>query len=134
MLVKDIMSRNVITVTLNDTANDVKKIFDNIKIHHVVVIEEKKLLGIISDRDILRCISPYLDTPAETPRDHFTLNKRVQQIMTSDLITVQESSPLKEAARLMLENEISCLPVLNEENMMTGILSWKDILRNVYEE
>ena len=131
MIVKDIMSVQVNTVTLNHTINDVKRIFDNTDIHHVVVVEEGEIYGILSDRDILKCISPYMDTAAETARDLFPLKKKVHQIMTRNPVTVLTSSSVKDAAKLILDKKLNCLPVIDENNKLTGMLSWKDILRHV---
>lgn len=131
MIVKDIMTGEVKTVTLDHTIYDVKRIFDNTDIHHVVVVEEGEIYGILSDRDILKCISPYQNTVAETERDLFSLKKKVHQVMTRDPVTVLASSSVKDAAKLILDNKLSCLPVIDENNKLTGMLSWKDILRHV---
>lgn len=131
MIVKDIMTGEVKTVTLDHTIYDVKMIFDNTDIHHVVVVEEGEIYGILSDRDILKCISPYQNTVAETERDLFPLKKKVHQVMTRNPVTVLASSSVKDAAKLILDNKLSCLPVIDENNKLTGMLSWKDILRHV---
>ena len=60
-------------------------------------------------------------------RDTETLNRRAHQIMSREPITVSRTL-LKEAAGLMLEHQISCLPVL-ENGALVGIVSWKDLLR-----
>ena len=86
------------------------------------------LVGVISDRDLLRALSPYLDTDAEMNRDTETLNRRAHQIMSRQPITISPESSLPEAAAIMLEQHVSCLPVL-ENGALVGILSWKDLLR-----
>ena len=85
-------------------------------------------MGVISDRDLLRAISPYLDTDAEMNRDTETLNRRAHQIMSREPITISPERSLQEAASIMLEQHVSCLPVL-ENGALVGIVSWKDLLR-----
>ncbi len=143
MPVKNIMTKHVITVTLDTEVQHIKKIFDDIDIHHVIVLEDestndrgmkrKKVIGIISDRDVLRCVSPYAGTPAESARDTFTLSKKAHQIMTHKPFTVTPSSSIPSAARLMLEKGVGCLPVV-EDHQLKGILSWKDLMAAALKE
>ena len=57
------------------------------------------------------------------------LEQMVSQIMTKDPMTVKKDTPIKEAVELVLNNKISCLPVVTKAGKVDGILSWKDILR-----
>ena len=75
----EIMSRRIVTVELDDTLEAIKKIFDSTKFHHLLVVEEGKLWGVISDRDLLRALSPFIGTTVESARDAATLRKRVHQ-------------------------------------------------------
>ena len=74
MLIERIMSKPVVTVTLDDTLRVVKQAFENAKFHHLLVVEEGKLYGVISDRDLLKSISPFIGTVQETTHDKFTKN------------------------------------------------------------
>lgn len=82
----------------------------------------------LSERDLLRAISPNLGSSAETIKDLETLQKRVHQVMTRDPITVAPHINLDTATRLLLDNNIGCLPVLENGNLV-GIVTWKDLLR-----
>ena len=130
MNVADIMTTEVFTVGLDDTLGQIQKIFENKKFHHLLVLEEEKILGIISDRDILKEISPYLKTLAEDARALETLKKKAHQIMSRDPITVDKDTRIEDAAHLLMENDISCLPVISAAGDIEGILTWKDILRS----
>ncbi len=130
MNVADIMTTEVFTVGLDDTLGQIQKIFENKKFHHLLVLEEEKILGIISDRDILKEISPYLNTLAEDARALETLKKKAHQIMSRDPITVDKDTRIEDAAHLLMENDISCLPVISAAGDIEGILTWKDILRS----
>ena len=129
MKIKSLMSTNVVTVKLDDPISKVKEIFEALGFHHLLVVEDKKLFGIISDRDLLKAISPKVDTAAATTQDLATLNKRAHQIMTSKPLFLKEESSVREAINLFNENKISCIPVVNENNNPVGIVSWRDIMR-----
>lgn len=132
MLVREIMTTRVATVSMDDRLNVIKEIFEQAHFRHLLVVEDDLLVGVISDRDLLRALSPYLDTDAEMTRDTDTLNRRAHQIMSRQPITIAPDRPLQEAARLMLERHVSCLPVL-EDGALVGILSWRDLLRVMFD-
>jgi acetoin utilization protein AcuB len=96
-----------------------------------VVDEHKKLSGVLSDRDLLRALSPYVGSATETARDLATLNKRVHQIMTRRPITLRQESGIAEAVELLLKNRISCLPIVDDDFKPVGIVSWRDLLRTL---
>lgn len=131
MLVEQIMSKPVVSVTLGDTLRTVKKIFENAKFHHLLVVEKGKLYGVISDRDLLKSISPFIDTLQATAHDKFTLNIKVHQIMHRKPITLKHSADVYEAISLFNQHTISCIPVMNEKGVPIGIISWRDILRAI---
>ena len=128
MLIKEIMTTRVATVSMDDRLGVIKAIFEQAHFRHLLVLEEEVLVGVISDRDLLRALSPYLDTDAEMNRDTETLNRRAHQIMSRQPITISPESSLQEASAIMLEQHVSCLPVL-ENGALVGIVSWKDLLR-----
>lgn len=131
MLVEQIMSKPVVTVTLDDPLRLVKQIFDNSMFHHLLVVEEGKLYGVISDRDLLKSISPFIGTLQEKALDKFTLNKKAHQIMSRKPITLPPLADVYEAISLFNQHSISCIPIVNETGMTLGIVSWRDILRTI---
>lgn len=132
MQVETIMTTRVVTVEMDDRLSVIKDIFEQAHFRHLLVIEEGQMIGIISDRDLLQALSPYLDSAAEQSRDTETLNRRAHQIMTRDPVTVSSHQTLAYAARLMLDKKVSCLPVL-DQGQLVGVLSWKDLLKAALE-
>ena len=129
MDVGDIMTARVVTVEMDDRLDVVKQIFDTLNFHHLLVIDErKKLTGVVSDRDLLKALSPQLGSAAETTRDAATLNKRVHQIMSRKLLTLHPRAAVTDAVQLFLEHRISCIPIVTEEFKPVGILSWRDVM------
>ena len=130
MDVGTIMTARVVTVEMDDRLDVVKKIFDTLNFHHLLVIDDNRTLkGIVSDRDLLKALSPYVGSAAENARDIATLNKRVHQIMSRNLVTLQRHALLGEAMQLFLEHRISCIPIVNDEFKPVGILSWRDVFK-----
>ena len=131
MKLKEIMSKRIVTVELDDRLGVVKEVFDSLKFHHLLVIEDGKLFGVVSDRDLLRALSPYIDSSVETARDVATLNKRVHQIMTRKPITLTADASVADAMGLFLSHPISCIPIVDEQFKPVGIVSWRDVMRSV---
>jgi acetoin utilization protein AcuB len=129
MIVQDIMSRRVVTVELDDKISAVKEIFDNLKFHHVLVVEDGVLLGVVSDRDLLKALSPNIGTSTESYKDTATLNKRVHQIMSREPSRLHPEATLLEAINVFNTHTISCIPIVDHADRPVGVLSWRDILK-----
>lgn len=97
-------------------------------IRHLPVIEEGKVVGIVTDRD-LRLVFPSALTAGRKEQDaHDALERvRVSEIMTSRVLTVSPETSIADAARLLLERRIGGLPVV-QENRLVGIITKTDIL------
>ena len=130
MTVASIMTGRVITVRMDDSLGKIRELLQNVQFHHLLVVERGRLVGIVSDRDFLRAVSSFLGTPSEQTRDLDTLDKKAHQIMTRKLITVDKDTSIEAAAKLLLENNTSCLPVTSPQGEIEGIVTWKDILRS----
>jgi acetoin utilization protein AcuB len=133
MKINQIMSTKLVTVGLDDSLGTVKDIFDNARFHHLLVIEEGKLIGVVSDRDLLRSISPNIGTNRYTLQDLATLNKRVHQIVTRKPITLSPEATVIDAVSVFNTYAISCIPVVDADGVAVGILSWRDIMKNFYQ-
>jgi acetoin utilization protein AcuB len=129
--VDKIMSRHVVSVDMDDKLSDVREIFEHVRFHHLLVMENDRLAGIISDRDLLKAVSPYANTQSERPRDAATLRKRVHQIMSRKPITIPVDGSVLDAIKLFIDDKISCLPVLDKDGSVAGILTWRDILKAI---
>jgi len=131
MNVGSIMSTKLVTVQLDDKLSLVKEIFDTVKFHHLLAVEDGQLYGVVSDRDLLRALSPYIGSTVESARDLATLNKRVHQIMTRKPVTLRPEASVADAIALFLAHGISCIPIVDADMRPVGILSWRDILRTL---
>jgi len=128
MKVVEAMTSRVVTVTMDDRIPVLQNILSQAGFHHLLVVEEGKLQGVISDRDVLRVLSPFLDTEAELVRDLNTAQRPAHQVMTRSPVTVTPDTSVKEALDLMLTHDISCLPVLDRDEIL-GIFTIHDGVR-----
>jgi len=129
MPVADIMTRQVITISPELSIGEIRPMFNRFQIHHLLVVEDGKLVGLISDRDVLRAISPFVDTSAEDQKDSFTLTRKARQIMATQLLTVESQEGIRDACNRLLEGKVSLLPVV-DKGKLVGVVSWKDVLRH----
>jgi acetoin utilization protein AcuB len=131
MTVQQIMATRIVTVELDDKLRTVREIFQAMKFHHLLVVDGGKLCGVISDRDLLRAVSPFIGTLSETERDVGTLDRRVHQIMSRKPITLRPTAAIADAITLFLTHNISCLPIVDEQFRPIGLVSWRDVLKSV---
>lgn len=127
--ISEVMRRHTVTVGPDVTILEVKLLFESSRFHHVLVVEQGRLAGVVSDRDLLKHISPFIGKLSERVQDRHTLNLRVHQVMTRRLVTASAGETLEDAARRMLEHDVSCLPVVDAHGRVQGILTWKDLVR-----
>ncbi|KYK31020.1 MAG: hypothetical protein AYK22_08325 [Thermoplasmatales archaeon SG8-52-3] len=116
MLVKDVMTKNVITIDSNQTILDAYKLYRDNKVGSLVVTDSDKCIGIVTERDL---IEKSIDKDLKT-----TL---VKDIMTSNIRTISPTDNLDTASELMEKYKIKKLPVLFNDNI-TGIITINDIV------
>jgi acetoin utilization protein AcuB len=128
MFVSDWMTRKVFTVTPDDGIYDAIKLLKEKDIKHIPVVKDGRLKGLLSDRD-LRTFSPSKATTFDAYELHYLLARtKVKEIMKTKIITTTPDTPIEEAARLMYDQNLGCLPVL-ENSKVVGIVSDRDIFR-----
>lgn len=124
------MTKDLITVFLDDDLKKVKSIFEENNLHHLLVVDDDGILyGVVNDRDLYKHLSPSAGTVKETNKDAQLLNKKINLIMSRELVTAPESLNINEAVVLFHEHHISCLPIVNNKNEPIGIITWRDIIK-----
>jgi len=134
MTVADIMTTKVITATMDDTLGGIRKVLELNHCHHIPIVEANRLVGIVSDRDVLKDLNPCADTVAADNQALNTLKKKAHQIMTRRVITISPEDTVEEAAAIMLERKFNCLPVMERSGAVVGIVTKTDILKYMLEK
>ncbi len=127
--VGDVMSQPVHVVRSDETLQAARKALEIFGVHHMLVENNGRIVGIVSDRDVLRHLSPYAEGISAQTRDEATLRRPIYSIATYDLTTVEMDTTLEEATALMLRNGISCLPVRGRQGNVVGIVTKTDLLQ-----
>ena len=130
--VREIMTREVIRARPDITLENAQHLFTKHHFHHLLIFNQRKLVGIISDRDILKNTSPFINKLAERAQDINTLNKPLHQFMSRNIVTIPEAACIKHAARIMTSRRVSCLPVTDDHHNIVGIITHRDILHLFY--
>ena len=122
MQIKNLMSEDIITIDKDQNLSDALKLLRKHNISRLPVTNNKELVGIISERDIANSLgsSKYESMPAS--RLH------ISSIMVKEVFTVPQTMKLDEVARLMLDNGIGSVPVIDEDDKMVGIVSKADFV------
>jgi acetoin utilization protein AcuB len=127
MRVVDVMTKNALTVTPMETVGQADELMTTNRIRQLPVVKGKDLVGIVTDRDIRSFLSgSLLESPEARER---ALASAVQEIMTTEPITVSTDDDLQEAVELMIEEKIGGIPVVDEAEGLVGIVTYVDVLR-----
>ncbi len=129
--VTDIMSGRVAVLAFDDTLLTVEGIFSSVRFRHLPVVDDHgNIIGIISDRDFLRHVSPFYGTINEQTRDVEIMNRKVGMVMTRNPVCIDLNVTIADAVLIMNKRKISCLPVVAVgSDCLQGIITWKDIVR-----
>jgi CBS domain-containing protein len=129
VFVRDVMSKDVATLELNDKlriADDVMKLG---RIRHMPVLDDnQEIVGILSQRDLFRGALARCIGYGEHAQQKLLDQLVVKEIMSNDVVTVSPFAPLQQASQLMLERKIGCV-VVAEEGRLWGILTESDFVK-----
>lgn len=132
MLVGERMSKPVIFISPDLPINEALNLMKRERIRRTPVIQDGRLVGIVSDKDLLNA-SPSPATSLSVWEMNYLLSKiTVKDVMTRKVLTVSEDTPIEEAARIMADNKIGGMPVLKDDKV-TGIITETDLFKILLE-
>jgi len=133
MLVKDRMSTHPLTVSEDESISSAHHYMQEQNTRHLPVVDRSgKMVGLVTEDDLLQA-EPSGVTLLSVWEIHSLLDKvKVRSVMVRDVITTVENAPIEEAAHLMMERKIGCLPVMREGRLV-GIITETDIFRTFLE-
>jgi len=119
--VADVMIAKVVTLSAHHGFDDAVRLMNDRHFRHCVVVDmQGKLCGVISDRDVLRAMA----------RNPNSRSKSLDQIMTRNPITVRRNTSILDAVSKMLSKRINCLPVVEDDGSVCGIVTSTDLLKS----
>ena len=129
MLVKNWMSKNVITVDVNDSMQDAMKLLKENDIRMLPVMKKAKLVGIVTDRDLKKASASDATTLEVHELLYLLMKIKVKDIMTRDVITVPPDYTVEETAQVLQKNRISGAPVVAADGQLVGTITQTDLFR-----
>jgi acetoin utilization protein AcuB len=119
--VADVMTGKVVTLSPHHTFDDAANLMNDRHFRHCVVVDNyRNAVGVISDRDIFRALA----------RNPNSRSKSLDQIMTRNPITVKRNTPIVEAVSKLISKRINCLPVIEDNGTVCGIVTSTDLLKS----
>ena len=125
--VADVMTRDPLTVGAWETIGQADRLMAENNIRQIPVVQDRDLIGIVTDRDIRSFLSGSLAESPET-RER-ALNTEVGGIMTTEPITVSPEDDLEDVVELLINEKIGGIPVLDQAEGLVGIVTYVDVLR-----
>ncbi len=126
-----LMSRSLITISPDAHLWQARATMSSHGVHHLVVRDRGKIVGIVSDRDIAHRLSPATARGVATRHEEEAMQRRVLQVAHFDVVTIPGTATVEDAAALILERNISALPVVDESGEYVGIVTSRDLLRGL---
>ncbi|MBI4522318.1 MAG: CBS domain-containing protein [Deltaproteobacteria bacterium] len=128
--VAEIMMKAPVTLSPDDTLDLANDIMSLGRIRHIPIVDNNLLVGVLSQRDLFgAAVGVVIGLKSKEQRD-LLKSFRIREIMQTAVVTVSAGATVKEAAQLMAEKKIGCLPVL-EGNNLVGLITLTNILRYV---
>lgn len=125
MKVQDLMSREVVVLNANSPLISAEELMGMRRVRHLPCVEQGKFVGLITHRDLLRA---YLPTGTHVERAIHASRTRVREIMHTDVETVSPDTELTVAAELLRHHKWGCLPVVDADHKLVGIVTDADFL------
>lgn len=116
----DIMSKNVTTSTIEIPLSSIRDEMKKRDIRHIPIVNDSKIVGIISDRDLLKVEAS----------DSFN-DLKAESVMSSILILAEDNTPLSHVAQVLINEKISSIPIIDQSQNLVGIISRTDVLKAI---
>jgi CBS-domain-containing membrane protein len=126
--VADLMSRDIIAVHPDDAIGNILEAMERFRFRHLPVVKDDMLVGLVTQKDLLRASSSSLSEQAEE-RNAIIAKAKVHSIMTDVVLSASPDDPLAKAGREMFEAKVGCLPVVNADGKLVGIVTESDFIR-----
>lgn len=130
MIAEELMSSSPFVAQVTDSVRRVVALLLEKDVRHLPVVDDGRVAGMISDRDLRRLMEPLFDLAPERPEHGDALEQPISSLMSSDVISVEPESDVADAIDLMIEHKIGAVLVIDPHSAkLLGIISYVDVLR-----
>jgi len=131
--VSDIMTREVYTLNENENLTLLLETMELLRFRHTPVTDGENLVGVLTERDLLRVSASSLLPSARQQDTLLKHNFKVRDVMSRDVVTVRADTSIRDAAQLLFSRRVGCLPVVDEHNKLLGIVTENDLAKLAVE-
>jgi CBS domain-containing protein len=129
-IVREIMMGSPVTLKPEDTLDLANDVISLGRIRHIPVVDGGKLVGLLSERDLIGAAASQIFGLKQKSKSALLKSKQIKDVMQKRVLTVTPDTPIKEAAHLMADKKIGCVPVV-ADGTVVGLVTTTDILRYV---
>jgi CBS domain-containing membrane protein len=129
-IVREIMMGSPVTLKPDDTLNLANDVISLGRIRHIPVVEFGRLVGLITERDVMGAAAAHIFGLKRSTKSALLKSVLIKDVMKKRLVTVEPETPIKDAAHLMAEKKIGCVPVVSA-GALVGLVTTTDVLRYV---
>lgn len=129
--VSEIMTRDPIVLNEEDNLADIQKGMEYFHLRHVPVVDGEKLVGLVSQQEILKYAVSALERAGAAQQREQWLEEHtfVAEVMNRDVPTVHPDAPATDAAQVLADSHVGCLPVVDADNTLLGVITETDMLK-----
>lgn len=131
VVVADIMTSEVVTIREEENLELIEGAMEDLRFRHMPVVDEGRLVGLVTHRDLLRASASVFEPGQDMKTANIRSQFFVADLMTRNPITVRPDTPIGEAAKLMYDHKIGCLPVTDDQQALVGIVTSADMVKLV---
>jgi len=132
--ISKIMSTEVVSVHLGQKLSEVRHIICESKIHHVPVVDGKKLVGLISFTDLMKLNIVISGADERTVDAIVDQQFTIQDVMVTKLTTLSNTSTVREASKILAEGNFHSLPVIDQQQQVMGIVTMTDLIQYLNDQ
>ena len=129
-VVREIMTGSPVTLKPEDTLDLANNVISLGRIRHIPVVEDGRLVGLLSERDLMGAATTEIFGLKQKRKSALLKTVLIKDVMQKRVITVKPDTPIKDAAQLMADKKVGCVPVVSAEALV-GLVTTTDILRYV---
>ena len=129
-VVREIMMGSPVTLKPDETLDLANDVISLGRIRHIPIMEDGRLVGVLSERDMMGAATTTIFGLKRKSKSALLKSVLIKDVMKKKVVTVKPDTPIKDAAHLMKEKKIGCVPVVNEGSLV-GLVTTTDILRYV---
>jgi CBS domain-containing protein len=128
--VREIMMGSPVTLKPDDTLDLANDVISLGRIRHIPVVEDGRLIGLITERDLIGAAASHIFGLKQKSKSALLKSVLIKEVMKKRIVTVEPDMPIKNAAQLMANKKVGCVPVVSD-GALVGLVTTTDILRYV---